>query len=191
MHFNKNDLTAKNFNQNNNCSGISTNISRVCYTDTDESVNHSETTFDKAKRAFFTPDKANNPKVVNINTANSSFYPKNLSAIQQVTSGLNNSSNIDNNHNLIKVPSIFNSNSSSGQSINKENEHLYVNMSSSHGPNIPYYVKTNSSQSSKMLSKFECENLDEDRIGNKPYVNINHTNYLKYKTKSIFNLTVY
>ena len=84
MHFNKNDLNAvgrhpnpfnaihplnvisQNFNSNSN---------KACFTETDDHFNLPESNFDRAKKAFFTPEKSNpiNPK---LNVNSSLFYPK-------------------------------------------------------------------------------------------------------------------
>jgi hypothetical protein len=98
MHFNKNDLSAKNNrNSNVNISTTSTNIShtntgKLCYTDADDL----ETTFDKAKKAFFTPDRNKNNLVTKLNGNNfSSYYPKNRIDVGGILSDSNYNKGIE------------------------------------------------------------------------------------------------
>jgi len=72
MHFNKNDLNAINHHHNHHGNYLQQPSfnNKVCFTDTDDHYT-SESNFDKAKKAFFTPEKGNNPKLTG-----TMYYPK-------------------------------------------------------------------------------------------------------------------
>lgn len=167
LDFGNNSNNNHQVNQMNSHNQLSAN--KECYTDADEHY-YTESNFDKAKKAIFTPEKSAN------NIKNS------LST--------NSSSNLSSRHNDINMESVFHLRNTNTQSSNFNKEYDMLAAQQPYSFSNNYKINNNNINQNNNIM-YEGESCDENKLAKKPYAyytdNSNRYMNQQLKPKSIHN----